>query len=91
MLKVGSQPAGCQPKHHLAVDLTKQRAAAVPSRVRLARLLKNDWDGQLQHYWGTYGGTNYVTSWDSGWVSKFVPKPGADPSKLIGRRLILQR
>ena len=34
-------------------------------------------------------GTLYVTSWDGGWVSKFVPKPGADPSKLVGKRLIL--
>ena len=77
---------------------------------RLHRLLKYDRDGHLQHYWGTYGGTNggfpgglarphqldvaddgavYITSWDGGWVNKFVPKPGADPSKLIGRRLIL--
>jgi DNA-binding beta-propeller fold protein YncE len=77
---------------------------------RLHRLLKYDRDGQLQHYWGTYGGTSggfpgglarphqldvaddgavYITSWDGGWVNKFVPKPGADPSKLIGRRLIL--
>jgi hypothetical protein len=34
-------------------------------------------------------GAVYITSWDGGWVNKFVPKPGADPSKLIGRRLIL--
>ena len=34
-------------------------------------------------------GTLYVTSWDGGWVNKFVPKPGADPSKLVGKRLIL--
>ena len=78
----------------------------------LHRLLKYDLDGQLQHYWGTYGGTNggfsgglarphqldvaddgtvYVTSWDGGWVNKFVPRPGADPSKLIGRRFISNR
>ncbi len=76
----------------------------------LHRLLKYNLDGQLQYYWGTYGGTNggfpgglarphqldvaddgtvYVASWDGGWVNKFVPKPGADPNKLIGRRLVL--
>jgi DNA-binding beta-propeller fold protein YncE len=36
-------------------------------------------------------GNVYVASWDGGWASKFVPKPGADPSKLIGRPLVLPR
>ncbi len=36
-------------------------------------------------------GTLYVTSWDGGWVNKFVPKPGADASKLVGKRLVLTR
>jgi sugar lactone lactonase YvrE len=35
-------------------------------------------------------GTVYVASWDGGWVNKFVPRPGADPSKLIGRPLVLR-
>ena len=34
-------------------------------------------------------GTVYVASWDGGWVNKFVPKAGADPGKLVGRRLVL--
>jgi peptidylamidoglycolate lyase len=36
-------------------------------------------------------GALYVTSWDGGWVNKFVPKPGADPSKLVGRKLVLTK
>ncbi len=34
-------------------------------------------------------GNVYIASWDGGWMNKFVPKPGADPSKLIGRPLVL--
>ena len=34
-------------------------------------------------------GAVYIASWDGGWINKFVPKPGADPSKLVGRQLIL--
>jgi DNA-binding beta-propeller fold protein YncE len=34
-------------------------------------------------------GNLYVTSWDGGWVNKFVPRPGADPSKLVGRRVVI--
>ena len=34
-------------------------------------------------------GNVYVASWDGGWLSKFVPKPGADPMKLVGRGLVL--
>lgn len=79
---------------------------------RLNRILKYDTDGELQYYWGTYGGTRggfpgglsrphqldvdqegnvYVASWDGGWLDKFVPKPEADPEKLIGRGLVLDR
>lgn len=36
-------------------------------------------------------GNVYVASWDGGWMSKFVPREGADPSKLIGRPLVLDR
>ena len=35
-------------------------------------------------------GTLYLASYDGGWVNKFVPKPGADTSKLIGRPLVLE-
>ena len=35
-------------------------------------------------------GTLYVANYDGGWVNKFVAKPGADPSKLIGPRLLLR-
>ena len=34
-------------------------------------------------------GNLYIASWDGGWIDKFVPKPDADPSKLIGRSLVL--
>ena len=34
-------------------------------------------------------GTLYVTSWDGGWLTKLVPRPDADPAKLVGRRLRL--
>ena len=34
-------------------------------------------------------GNLYIASWDGGWMDKFVPKPAADPSKLIGRSLVL--
>lgn len=36
-------------------------------------------------------GNLYVASWDGGWADKFVPKPDADPGKLIGRPLVLSR
>lgn len=78
----------------------------------LNRILKYSRDGQLQYYWGAYGGTRggfpgglsrphqldvdrdgnvYIASWDGGWVNKFVPKRGADPTKLIGRPLVLAK
>ena len=34
-------------------------------------------------------GNLYIASYSGGWVDKFVPKPGADPSKLLGGRLLL--
>jgi sugar lactone lactonase YvrE len=34
-------------------------------------------------------GNLYVASWDGGWVDKFVPRPGADPSRIVGRALVL--
>ncbi len=34
-------------------------------------------------------GNLYVASWDGGWMSKLVPRPGADASKLVGRPLVL--
>ncbi len=78
----------------------------------LNRLLKYNRDGELQYYFGAYGGTRggfsgglsrphqmdvdsdgnlYVASWDGGWMDKFIPKPGADPAKLVGRQLMLGR
>ena len=32
----------------------------------------------------------YIASWDGGWMNKFVPKPNADPEKLVGRSLVLR-
>ncbi len=34
-------------------------------------------------------GNLYIASWDGGWMDKFVPRPDADPSKLIGRSVVL--
>ncbi len=34
-------------------------------------------------------GNVYIASWDGGWMNKFVPKPDADPDKLVGRGLVL--
>ena len=36
-------------------------------------------------------GNLYIASWDGGWMDKFVPKPNADPDKLVGRPLVLER
>ena len=36
-------------------------------------------------------GSVYVASWFGGWRNKFTPKPDADPDKLLGRRLVLER
>jgi hypothetical protein len=89
-----------------------ERDAVWVVSARLNRILKYNLDGELQYYWGAYGGTRggfpgglsrphqievdqegnvYIASWDGGWVDKFVPKPGVDPEKLIGRGLALQR
>jgi hypothetical protein len=78
----------------------------------LNRILKYDTNGELQYYWGAFGGTRggfpgglsrphqidvdsegnvYIASWDGGWANKYVPKPNADPSKLVGRALVLPR
>ena len=77
---------------------------------RLNRILKYNLAGELQYYFGAFGGTRggfagglsrphqldvdqegnlYIASWDGGWMDKFVPRPGADTSKLIGRSLVL--
>ncbi len=34
-------------------------------------------------------GNLYIANYTGGWVNKFVPKPDADTSKLVGRRLLL--
>ena len=36
-------------------------------------------------------GNVYVASWSGGWLNKFVPRPDADPSELIGRGLVLEQ
>lgn len=36
-------------------------------------------------------GNVYVASWDGGWMTKFVPRPDADPETLIGQPLVLPR
>ncbi len=36
-------------------------------------------------------GNVYVASWFGGWLNKFTPKPNADPDKLLGKRLVLNR
>jgi hypothetical protein len=35
-------------------------------------------------------GNVYIASYDGPWLNKFTPKPGADPSKLIGHPLVLR-
>ena len=35
-------------------------------------------------------GNLYIASWDGGWMSKFIPKPDADPARLVGRGLVLE-
>ena len=34
-------------------------------------------------------GTVYVASWDGGFLNQFIPKPGADPERLVGKPLRL--
>jgi hypothetical protein len=36
-------------------------------------------------------GNLYIASWDGGWMNKFVPRADADPGKLVGRPLVLER
>jgi DNA-binding beta-propeller fold protein YncE len=36
-------------------------------------------------------GSVYIASWDGGWVTKYIPKAGADRDKLVGRKLVLPR
>ena len=36
-------------------------------------------------------GNLYIASYSGGWVDKFVPKPGADPSRLLGKQLLLTK
>lgn len=36
-------------------------------------------------------GNIYIANYDGGWVNKFVPKPGADPMKLIGPPMRLSK
>jgi peptidylamidoglycolate lyase len=36
-------------------------------------------------------GTLYLASYNGGWVNKFVPKPNADPNRILGPRLRLDR
>ena len=35
-------------------------------------------------------GNLYIASWDGGWMDKLVPKFDADPTKLVGRALVLE-
>jgi hypothetical protein len=34
-------------------------------------------------------GNLYIASWDGGWMDKFIPRPDADPARLVGRGLVL--
>jgi hypothetical protein len=36
-------------------------------------------------------GNLYVTSWDGGRVTELVPKPGADPARLVAKRVVIPR
>lgn len=50
------------------------------------------WSGGLarpHHLDRDADGTIYIANYDGGWVNKFVPKPGADPAKLIGKPMRL--
>jgi peptidylamidoglycolate lyase len=35
-------------------------------------------------------GNVYIANWDGGWVTKHVPRPGADINRLVGRKLVLR-
>jgi hypothetical protein len=34
-------------------------------------------------------GNVYIANWDGGFVTKYRPRPGADPGRLVGRKLVL--
>ena len=34
-------------------------------------------------------GNLYIASWAGGWVDKYVPRPDADPARLVGRPLVI--
>ena len=36
-------------------------------------------------------GNVYIASWDGGWVTKYVPKRGADPGRLVRRPMVLPK
>ena len=36
-------------------------------------------------------GNVYIASWDGGWVTKYVPKPGANPDQLVRPKLVLSK
>ena len=36
-------------------------------------------------------GNVYIANYDGGYVTKFTPRSDADPSKLIGQPLVLER
>jgi hypothetical protein len=53
---------------------------------------RNTWPGglSLPHQMDMDGDGNlYIASYSGGWVDKFVPKAGADPARLVGKRLRL--
>jgi hypothetical protein len=53
-----------------------------------------DWPGGLSrpHQMDVdQNGVLYLANYDGGYVSRFVPKKDADPSKLIGRPLLLEK
>jgi streptogramin lyase len=53
-----------------------------------------DWPGGLHrpHQMDVdENGVLYIANYDGGYVSRFVPKPDADPAKLVGRPLRLGR
>ncbi len=35
-------------------------------------------------------GNLYIASWDGGWMNKFIPRPNADPARLVGSGLVLE-
>jgi DNA-binding beta-propeller fold protein YncE len=35
-------------------------------------------------------GNVYIASWDGGWATKYIPRPDADPSRLVGKKLVIR-